>query len=61
MQVLYLSHFHRGENEEIGSGFPWEKKESGVMHSPKEPSLTTIFGWGRWGAYVSKGGFRVNI
>jgi len=35
MQVLYLSHFHRGENEEIGSGFPWEKKESGGHAFPQ--------------------------
>jgi len=37
-----------------------EKGSGGLMLSPKEPSLTTIFG-GREGAYVSEGGFRVNI
>jgi hypothetical protein len=31
----YLSHFYRGENEEIGSGFPWEKRKVGVMLSPQ--------------------------
>jgi hypothetical protein len=49
----------------VGSGFPWEKRKVGVMLSPKEPSLTTIFGGrgaeGRGGAYVSEGGFKVNI
>jgi len=47
--------------KKLGQVFLGRKRKVGVMHSPKEPSLTTIYGWGRWGAYVSKGGFRVNI
>jgi len=61
MQVLTCPTFIGEKMKKLGQVFLGRKGKWGVMLSPKEPSLTTILGGGKGGAYVSEGGFRVNI